>query len=226
MSDGTGDIPYMFERHDKFLSLTLKPELNDVQWGEIETLGNNALTGIESYDVPTFIVDLSPLNYMGSAMVALIVRIWKMIKSKGGKMAVVCPNENVHEVLTLAGLDKVWIMTNTQEEAQKELGVKPKLQRAASSNYDEGVSESSSSPALAILAILAVVVGIVGLVLQLAVKSMDPNVGFGIALGGAVMAFLVGIVSLMNDRGGMKYISLVSVMGALGVLIVALINKP
>ena len=64
------------------------------------------------------------MNYMGSAIVALIVRVWKVVQAKGGKMVVLCPNPAVLEVIQLAGLDKVWTIASEPEAASKKLGLR------------------------------------------------------------------------------------------------------
>jgi len=104
--------------------LRLLPQLNNVQWGDIDSIGTEVLNAMATQKNPQVIIDLSQLSYMGSAMVALIVRVWKAAQAKGGKISVVCPNEGVREVLKLASLDRVWPIVNTQEEARQALGLK------------------------------------------------------------------------------------------------------
>ncbi len=104
--------------------LRLLPQLNNVQWGDIDSIGTEVLNAMATQKNPQVIIDLSQLSYMGSAMVALIVRVWKAAQAKGGKISVVCPNEAVREVLKLASLDRVWPIVNTTEEARQALGLK------------------------------------------------------------------------------------------------------
>ncbi len=116
---------YNFHKYDQFVKLTLNPSLSDAPWGDIDELGRNVLGELDEYKTPAIMVDLSPLTYMGSAMVALIVRIWKVTKARSGQMVIVCANEMVLKVISLAGLDKVWKITPTLEQGYKELKVKP-----------------------------------------------------------------------------------------------------
>lgn len=142
MTTASMDKPYRFEQSNNVLEVTLRPELNDVQWSEIESIGTSVLNELESTKNPVLVVDLGQLSYMGSAMVALIVRLWKAIKARNGKMAVNCPHEMVREVISLAGLDKVWTLTETREDAFKALGVKvPNFQ----ANGDQQISSDESS---------------------------------------------------------------------------------
>lgn len=117
------DAPFRFTQEGNVSVLVLLPELNKVQWGEIDSIGNRVLNSLESKTSPSMIVDLSQLNYMGSAMVALIVRVWKATVAKKGKLSVICPHAEVREVLQVASLDKHWAIVDTLEEARTSLGV-------------------------------------------------------------------------------------------------------
>lgn len=68
------------------------------------------------------IVDLSSISYIGSSMVALIVRIWKLVKTQGGHVVVVAPGQNIRDVLKITGLTKVWTIVDTFEAAVHSLG--------------------------------------------------------------------------------------------------------
>ena len=117
------DAPFRFTQEGNVSVLVLLPELNKVQWGEIDSIGNQVLNSLEPKTSPSMIVDLSHLNYMGSEMVALIVRVWKATVAKKGKLSVICPHAEVREVLQVASLDKHWAIVATQEEARASLGV-------------------------------------------------------------------------------------------------------
>ncbi len=116
--------------------LVLLPELNNVQWGDIDAIGTEVLNSMSTQKKPYIIVDLSPLSYMGSAMVALIVRVWKAAQAKDGKISVVCSHDGVKEVLKLASLDKVWSIVKTREEARSALGLKGTSNLTSSSKAD------------------------------------------------------------------------------------------
>lgn len=129
---------YDFQKFDNFIQLTLNPPLSDAPWGDIDDLGKNVLNELETARTPSVLVDLSPLTYMGSAVVALIVRIWKATKGKSGEMVVLCSHPMVLKVISLAGLDKVWRITPNVETAYKELKVRPPAVTAAQS-FSNGI---------------------------------------------------------------------------------------
>jgi anti-anti-sigma factor len=99
------------------------PELNDSQWSDFEKLGDRILSELRSLKSPAFLIDLTGLNYVGSATVALMVRLWKELDKQNGRMVIVNQSEMIDEVLTLAGLSKVWNIVPSHEEALKYLRV-------------------------------------------------------------------------------------------------------
>ncbi len=146
----TNDAPFRFTQEGNLSILTLLPELNNVQWGEIDAIGTQVLSSLESQAHPLLIVDLSPLSYMGSAMVALIVRAWKATQPKKGKICVICPHASVREVLKLAALDKVWDIVDDMDEARALVG-------ASRSSGASGGSGSSSGAGLWIIGLILLI---------------------------------------------------------------------
>ena len=107
-----GESYYRFETADGCLIVTLLPELNDKQWADIEKVGTEIVDRLSTVQSPRLIVDLTLLSYMGSAMVALIVRLYKAVNGRSGQMVVVNQHELVFEVLKLAGLTKLWTIVD------------------------------------------------------------------------------------------------------------------
>lgn len=137
----TADAKFRLIQEESVCTLELLPELNKVQWSEIDSIGSEVLSSLESRKHPHVIVDLSALNYMGSAMVALIVRVWKAASSRKGKLSVVCPHPIVKEVLQLAALDKHWTITDSMEQARLSVGAS----KRPPSSLPDKTSQTSSS---------------------------------------------------------------------------------
>lgn len=119
------EIPtiYEFSATSSFSRLRLMPGLNEIQWGGVESLGADLIGRLERAPSPNLLVDLTPLNYMGSSQVALIVRLWKTLKAKSGKLVVLVTSDVVEKVLTIAGLNTLWDIVGTESEAYAALGV-------------------------------------------------------------------------------------------------------
>ncbi len=89
---------------------------------EIRETGEQVVSELAHQKAPQCIVDLTALDYMGSSMVASIVRIWKAIEANQGRMVVAVSSIGVREVLRVTGLDRVWTIETGFAAALNELG--------------------------------------------------------------------------------------------------------
>jgi anti-anti-sigma factor len=189
---------YRFESVNGSLTVTLLPELNDKQWADIERVGTEIVARIGTTPSPRVIVDLTPLSYMGSAMVALIVRLYKEVNTRSGKMVVVNQHELVHEVLKLAGLTKLWTIVDNRQAAYSSLGIK----MSTASGSGGGLPTSGMG------IVAAGAIGTVGALLGLALQfSSSPAVPRKIAMlidfGFAFLGLVAGMI-LLNQAGNRR----------------------
>jgi anti-anti-sigma factor len=213
---------YRFESLNGCLTITLLPELNDKQWADIERVGTEIVDRISASPSPKVLVDLTPLSYMGSAMVALIVRLYKTVNSRGGKMVVVNQHELVHEVLKLAGLTKLWTILPNRQEAYGSLGVKA---TAASVGGGGGGGFQPSGMGL----VAAGAIGTFGTLIFLALQfSSSPIVPQKIALMIEIAFAFLGLgagMFLLNQTGNRRNLGIaflaVCVLAVLGGIVAA-----
>lgn len=74
----------------------------------------------EQVDSPTteeVIVDLGEIPYFGSTVLEWMAQLWKRVKMKGGRLAVVRPSDIGREVLAAARLERLWGIFKTRDEA-------------------------------------------------------------------------------------------------------------
>ena len=116
---------FEFDTTRHFVSVALHDSLGHSQWGEIEQAGNDLKAKISGLDRAIVLMDLSRLEFMGSSIVALIVKTWKVIESQQGGMVVLSSNEMTKEVLEIAGLDKLWPVVASRAEAESILSSPP-----------------------------------------------------------------------------------------------------
>ncbi len=143
--------------------LTIYSGLNEASWGDVVSVGTSILDRLEQARTAKLLVDLSQLNYMGSSQVALLVRVWKVVKARDGKLAVHVKSDIVHKVLTIAGLHTLWDIVPTRAAAQRALGVrvtpdrKPVNRLAGDCSDEETQNETASQDVSPVLISLAVV---------------------------------------------------------------------
>jgi anti-anti-sigma factor len=194
----SSEAPYRFENAGGCAVITFLPAMNEAPWADIEKIGTDLVGRLEPMRNPRFMVDLTQMNHMGSAMVALIVRLWKSIKDRGGKMVVVNRNEMVFEVLRLASLHKVWTIVDSRESGMRELGVSGGLPRG------EGAA-GSGGLVLPILAVLAMGGAVAGLALIMAkTPIVSTNIALAIEFVFAVLGLIVGTILVIQHTGARR----------------------
>jgi anti-anti-sigma factor len=182
----SSEAPYRFEGHAGYSVVALYPLINDGHWGNVSEVGTEILDRLESLESPYLIVDLSPLDYMGSAQVALLVRVWKALKKSQRRMVVQCPGQMVREVLTIAGLKDLWEVVETRGEALEKFGIREA----------RGQHGALAGPIFSIVALLGAGVAL-GLQLAGTLISGTLWVEFGLVAA----ALVAGMVTVVRERG-------------------------
>ena len=186
-----GELTCRFETAKDCAIVTLLPALNGAPWSEIEQAGNNLLEQVRNSPVRVVIVDLTPLNYMGSALVALIVRVWKTVKEREGQFVVVSTDPMVFEVLKIAGLSSLWTVVETREAAFDAAGIS-----------SQAVTRKRETRLLTVVGPLAVLAAGAGLALLiLRINAVPGLVAVGLALGWAALGLIVGGVTFARSSG-------------------------
>lgn len=216
----SSEAPYRFEMLDSYSVLSFYPLINEGQWGNVSEVGTEILNRLETIRSPAVVVDLSPLDYMGSAQVALLVRIWKSLKKMQGKMVVQCPGAMVREVLTIAGLKSLWNIVETREAALKSLNV---------SERSVVLSSSSGAPSsLGTLISLIALVGAIGAAAVLVVKMQGSTANKTALLimefAFAQVGLIAGIVGGIMGYGVWRALGLLSALVSIGSMIVYLLK--
>lgn len=241
----TTETPYRFEEAETHCVVELMPELNKAPWGDIDSIGTALVERMRSFAdgkgkrTGAFLVDLSPLNYMGSAMVALVVRLWKLVKEKNGKMVVVNKDPTVLEVLRLSGLEDVWTIVDSPEEGFKALGLvlkKPAVETetgsaattASASSYGGVVEAPRGAAAWAIVAIALLVASAVGLFFFSASSSpvSDTQISLGLLFGGGVLGLIPATVAACLGIGMQRTVGFTAVIGCLALLVAGVVVHP
>ena len=205
-----------YEHFGRTSVVTLKPELNDVKWDAIESIGNNVESRLTDQKPDKVVFDLTPLHYIGSAMVALVARWWKRINASGGQCAVAVADDNVLEVLKLAKLDTHWDIVPSREAAYKKLGVtgRPSVGSSGLDHADSSVGGARPLWPLWVMLAGFVLFG-VALVVWLMGRLPDPTLNYAMLLSGLLIA-VGGLVAALKWLGSAR-------IGGIVALVVGLI---
>lgn len=78
---------------------------------------DEVLAQVRESGVKNVVVDFSHLPYFGTAMLEVMLTIWRGVRGEAGKMAVCNASEMQREVLRISAFDSLWPLCNTREEA-------------------------------------------------------------------------------------------------------------
>lgn len=103
--------------------LLLRPHsrLGNLQESDIIKEAGELLGLINHSGAMTVLIDLENDDYIGTALVGAIVRLWKRIALQGGRLALCNISDTVYQVFRVTRLHAVWPMYPTRDDAFKAL---------------------------------------------------------------------------------------------------------
>lgn len=213
----SGAPPYVLQTEKTHSVLVLQPSINDAQWGDIEEFGNQLLNRLKQRPHPFLLLDLTNLDYIGSALVALIVRLWKATDENQGRMIVINHNSTVREVLDIAGLTKVWTIVETREQA---------IERVEAFRVG-----AVTRKALSVLWPLAGIAGLTGagIFLYLTLQSsgiIDQRVAQVLQFGCVALGLIAGSLSASRGAAVWKWIGVALVVASFAIGAAGALNLP
>ncbi|MCA9213446.1 MAG: STAS domain-containing protein [Planctomycetales bacterium] len=200
--------PYSLEKIRGYCVIELDRQYSDINWGELQESTSEIIAKVAELSVARVMVDLTRLERINSGLIAVLVRLWKSLPPKMRRMSVITDRDEVHHVFTVAGLHKLWTITDSREEGAYELGYSEKSDRE---ERELRVLALGSLP----FAMLAAVT-----LLPLAREGSEvfqTNAQLSGLLLGA-MALTAGVVSVFKDHGIRRVFSIAAIVISLAVL--------
>ncbi len=97
------------------------PEYDSLDEQKIGTFCELLLRAVAAAETPALVVDLSRARFIGSGFLAVLMRAWRRLRDRNGRMAICCAPANCAEVLRVSNLDRVWNIYTTREEAVRDV---------------------------------------------------------------------------------------------------------
>ncbi len=187
---------------DGYSVVAFPAELSSADMSDIRDAGVKVQEHLAQKKCLACVVDLSALSYIGSSMVALIVKIWKLVKAQGGRVVVVAPGANIRDVLKIAGLTKVWTIVDTFEAAVHSLGcsIEAKVEKR----------ERRLLTFVGPIALIGASVAIAAVVAPDKVRLGKPQEWMIHTLGG--LSLLASVVCVFRDSGWRRIFSFVGLL--------------
>ena len=67
-------------------------------------------------------INLTKVDYLDSTALGVLIGGLKRMREKDGNMVLICPSPRIRRVFEITGLDKIFDIYNTEEEAEEEMG--------------------------------------------------------------------------------------------------------
>ena len=77
----------------------------------------SALMAAAEEDCPTVIADMSGVDFIDSSGLGVLVGALRRAREAGGELRVVCDKENIVKIFRITGLDRVFPMFSTLDQA-------------------------------------------------------------------------------------------------------------
>lgn len=78
--------------------------------------------GVLESGAKELVVDLTKVDYLDSTALGVLIGGLKRMREVDGNVTLVCPSPRIRRVFEITGLDKIFEIYNTQEDAQEAIG--------------------------------------------------------------------------------------------------------
>ena len=92
-------------------------DLNEVAFQSIESGASQVLSVLNDPSAKNVVVDFHWTDYFGSTALAFLVRLWKRVIERKGRMALCNLSEHEQEILRVTKLDGLWPLVGSRAEA-------------------------------------------------------------------------------------------------------------
>jgi anti-anti-sigma factor len=117
MTSATG--AFEVERDGPTLLVTALRNLQELDYAEIEAGARDILHLLENGTIKNLILDFHNTDYFGSMALAFFVKLWKLVRDRGGRIAFCGVSDYESEILKMTKLDGLWPICSSRKEALK-----------------------------------------------------------------------------------------------------------
>lgn len=84
---------------------------------EIRRIDEELLDRVAGMEPPLLVVDMNRTEFIGSTFLEVLLRAWKRLKCRRGRMAICSPRATCREVFEVSKLDTIWPIYPTRNDA-------------------------------------------------------------------------------------------------------------
>jgi len=98
------------------IELYLPDEMDSV---EFDKLNESMLHLFDGRSAEPWVLDMAQTQYIGSAVLGLMVNIRQHVKTAQGKLIICCLSKTLHEIFRASALDRLFTIAKSRQEAMK-----------------------------------------------------------------------------------------------------------
>jgi anti-sigma B factor antagonist len=113
----SSDRLFLVEFDQGILTIVPLGDFESFQWPEMEAASKAIFVSIQRDPDAKILVDMGRLRYCGSALLGIILKVWKSVSPRSGVLAFCNVNAEVADILKQTRLDTLWTIYPTREAA-------------------------------------------------------------------------------------------------------------
>src|SRR5262245_10534454 len=122
-SETGSDRLFLAEFHDGVLTVVPLGDFESFRWQEMERASKVIFEFIRNEPAVKILVDMSRLTHCGSALLGIMLRVWKTVSPQNGVLAFCNVNSEVADLLQQTRLDTLWAIYPNREAAYVSMGL-------------------------------------------------------------------------------------------------------
>lgn len=94
---------------------------DSLEEAKLDQFGKLLLSAVDQAEPPVVLLDLREAPFVGSSFLGILVRAWKRLRDRHGRLALCHVNQVCGDVLSASKLDTIWEIFPTRAEAVRQL---------------------------------------------------------------------------------------------------------
>lgn len=121
-ADEGSDRLFLVELNEGLLTIVPLADVDSYRWPEIEDASKGIFESIQRDHRVKVLVDMGRLRTCTSALLGLMIRVWKTVSPESGVLAFCNVNDDINNILRQTKLDTLWAIYSSREAARAALG--------------------------------------------------------------------------------------------------------
>lgn len=107
-------------QQDEVTVVSFGPAVKSISESVLSSVSDPVLAAADA-EPPLVALDLEHVEFFSSSFIELMFRLWKRLKSRGGRLALCNLHPYCREIIEITNLDSLWILAGSRDEAVEAL---------------------------------------------------------------------------------------------------------